>query len=136
MGMDGERFKEMAEKIVYQEHMEGAWRKICEERPFIGDYLEDIKFKIASVLSENKELRTRNAELEKKISFWQLAREETVKSNVELQNRPSTLLKAAEGMAGIIAEYDDEQDSLEDVLNLRSRARQALADFRAVKENV
>ena len=53
---------------------------------------------------------------------------------LSLEQKLSTLLKDAEGMAGIIAEYDDEQDSLEDVLNLRSRARQALADFRALKE--
>ena len=45
-----------AREIVYSKSMETSWKKICEERPWIGEELEAIVFRIATALTESEKL--------------------------------------------------------------------------------
>lgn len=110
-------------------------KMMCSECEFELDGEYYVQY-VVPLEQENKELRTRVAELEVENKVWTEASELWVNvghQNAELQNRLSTLLKASEGMENALEYITDnlEEDGTKWVMDT---AEQALADFRAVKE--
>jgi chromosome segregation ATPase len=123
---------ESSDAIISLEKEKDGYRKSAFE-------LQKEVFRLCGVSKEKEELQTRlstlNAEIEGNGGYKDMLKGFQFKIE-SLESKFSTLLKASEGMEKALSLIISDDEDLKNIMPYpRKEAKQALADFRAVKKN-